>query len=381
MSGKRRLTGRELSAEFVAGLFFFGALAVLLVFTVILSRETLFGRQEVIDVVFPGVAGLREGDQVLVRGVPLGTVKSMQLAGSKVRVRLVLRKNLTIYRGYRVEIRYSSVLGGRFVMLDVGHPQDGVARDQDLLQGEGPPDLISEAGAAMQTLRSEVTNLRERLEEEDVLANLGATLSDLSVITEKVRQGEGTLGKLVADASLYDELSAGVAEMRNTAKQVDSLAVDLRKTIAGIRQGRGTLGRLVTEDDLYENVDAVVRDLREGRGTVGKLLVNETAYDDLVETTAALRRLSRDLESGESSLGRFLSDRAELYDSVNRTATNLEELTATVKAGRGTLGKLIRDREMYDAMRKLVMQARNALEDFREQAPVSTFGGLIFGAL
>ena len=34
-----------------------------------------------------------------------------------------------------------------------------------------------------------------------------------------------------------------------------------------------------------------------------------------------------------------------------------------------------------DDAKKAVNEVRSAVEDFREQAPVSTFGGLIFGAL
>ena len=56
-------------------------------------------------------------------------------------------------------------------------------------------------------------------------------------------------------------------------------------------------------------------------------------------------------------------------------------IARSVREGQGTLGKLVNDPALYDDAKKTVNEVRSAVEDFREQAPVSTFGGLIFGAL
>lgn len=52
--------------------------------------------------------------------------------------------------------------------------------------------------------------------------NLSRTTANLQLITDKVNRGEGTLGRLINDPKLHDELVAGVADLRSGAAQAKS---------------------------------------------------------------------------------------------------------------------------------------------------------------
>ena len=75
----RRNRMRELSMEVLVGTFMFVALLSLCVFTIVLSRENVFKKTYPFEVVFADVMGLRDGDNVMIRGMIVGKVKAMIL--------------------------------------------------------------------------------------------------------------------------------------------------------------------------------------------------------------------------------------------------------------------------------------------------------------
>ena len=46
----------------------------------------------------------------------------------------------------------------------------------------------------------------------------------------------------------------------------------------------------------------------------------------------------------------------------------------------GTIAKLVNDPALYDEARKLFRSLGEAVEDAREQAPISAFSSVVFGA-
>jgi len=68
---------KELSMEVLVGTFMFGMLIVLCIFTIVLSRENFFQKTYPFEVVFDDIMGLRDGDNVVMRGMTVGKIKSM----------------------------------------------------------------------------------------------------------------------------------------------------------------------------------------------------------------------------------------------------------------------------------------------------------------
>lgn len=90
-------------------------------------------------VTFRDVMGLRDGDSVVVRGMPIGKVKELKLAESEscsgVCVTLMLDNELTMHDGYEIKIISTSILGGRQLHIDEG-PFDGEVVDLELYRGK-----------------------------------------------------------------------------------------------------------------------------------------------------------------------------------------------------------------------------------------------------
>ena len=66
---------REVTIEILVGLFMFIVLIALGIFTIVLSNEKLWQETYQYEFVFSEVNGLREGDNVYLRGMTVGRVK------------------------------------------------------------------------------------------------------------------------------------------------------------------------------------------------------------------------------------------------------------------------------------------------------------------
>ena len=372
MSSRRHLTWKELSMEFIAGILFFVALAILATFTIILSREDFFSKAAW-QVGFPDVAGLSEGDNVLLHGVIIGRVKKISLVNDEVTVALRLNQDAKLYRDYVIEIRYSSVLGGRHVAVNPGSPAAGEVLPGTRLVGRPTPDLVNETTRLIQEIKVEWDKLSQTLEKEQVIPRISKFVDDMSAMSADLRAGKGTLGKLMQDATLYDQATQTLSSVKGAGDNLNGILADAEK-------GKGTVGKLLTDDSLFTQYRDIAADLRAGKGTLGKLLGDDQLYNDLRATTTDLRQISDSVAKGNSSLGKLVTDKGELYLSLKNTLGSAEEVAQALRDGKGTLGKLAMDPTLYQETRQTILEVRGAVQDFREQAPVSTFGGLVLGA-
>lgn len=296
---------KDLSIEVLVGFFMFIILIALGLFTIVLSRQNFLKKTYPVEVSFERVSGLREGDNVFLRGMKVGVVKKTVLANHHVAVRADLDVPVQFREGYKVEVVSSSMLGGKQLSIDEGPLNAPPVPENTLITGTTPTDILEELGAAV----------------------------------------------------------AGVREMTDQ-----------------ISAGQGTLGKLIKDDALYNNLRDVSDKLAKSEGTIGKLINDETVYADLQSTMASLKAVSERLANGEGTLGKLLSQDDKLYQDLSTSMVNLKEITGKIGSGEGTLGKLVNDDQIYVEAQKLLAELRAAIDDMRETSPVTTFSTVFFGA-
>jgi phospholipid/cholesterol/gamma-HCH transport system substrate-binding protein len=215
----------DLNIEIIVGLFMFLILLALGVFTIVLSRQNFWQEKYPVHVLFKDVGGLREGDNVFLRGTQVGTVKSTFLRDHHVEVVAVLDIPIELHQGYKVEVVASSMLGGKIMKIHEGKRSTPRIDPSEKLFGAVPVDILDELSGAVKQLR---------------------TFSD------QLADGEGTLGRLLQDDSLYENINAGAASFKTVGEKLEN--------------GEGTLGKLLSEEDVYNELSAIMHDLREVAG-------------------------------------------------------------------------------------------------------------------
>jgi phospholipid/cholesterol/gamma-HCH transport system substrate-binding protein len=240
--------------------------------------ELRFDPKHVYSAEFRNVSGLEDGNFVRIAGVEIGKVQAISLKrdGTAV-VQFSADESVVLTAGTRAVIRYSDLVGGRYLALeegagDVARLQPGQtipahqtapALDLDALVGGFRPlfralnpdqvnSLTSELVQAFQGQASTVTSLlrhtaefASRLADRDqligqVITNLDTVLGTLSTQSRQFDKAVTTLSQLVSG------LTERRTDIANSIAYTDAAATTVTDLLA---QTRGPLNRVIAETD------------------------------------------------------------------------------------------------------------------------------------
>ena len=194
-------------------------LFILITFGMFCAGVFLVGRQENhfasnyrLRSEFLSVAGLSEGAQVRVGGIHKGTVRSIQLPqrpDGKIVVTMDLTKDTQaiVRKDSIASIQSEGLLGDKFIEVSFGSVEGEMVRSGETIQSKPPldiSDLFNKANSILET--SQVA-----------LSNIQGASENVNSITAKINGGQGTVGKLVNDKTLYQEASAGLTSLHEDA--------------------------------------------------------------------------------------------------------------------------------------------------------------------
>ena len=290
------------------GLFFLLGLALIWV-----TFETLSGGKFFKDKGYSLVAGfdtlkeLKVGDEVRMAGVKVGTVQEVRLGRRRAEAILRLEPHTVIGEDAIGSIVMAGLIGTNYVGIELGSIGARPLKDGEELRTKTTPDLnaimaqIGNLGTklegALGTLSGALTGdgkpgggIIQKLDKlvSDNSDGVGATITNLKEVTAKLNSGEGTLGRLLNDPKMHDELVAAVTEIKTTAAQAKGFVASAQAIVDQVKSGKGTLGALVFDDTAGNDLRLTVKNLRDvsdkiarGEGTLGKLLADDTLYRDL----------------------------------------------------------------------------------------------------
>jgi phospholipid/cholesterol/gamma-HCH transport system substrate-binding protein len=265
---------------------------------------------------FDDLKELKAGDEVRMAGVKIGTVEKTQLNAlsapepssaaippSAASAILRIDTKVKIAKDATAAIVQSGLLGGNYLAVTMGTAGAPTLNDGDQIATTVTPDFNSimkdigdlghkldgalsslstafngtdKDGGLFQKLDKMVTENRDKV---------SATMSNLQDITTKVNQGQGTLGKLINDPDLHDQLLAAVAEIKDTAAQAKVFVANAQGIMDQIKSGKGALGEIVYDQQTADNIKASIQNVRDvsdklakGEGTLGKLINDDSLY-------------------------------------------------------------------------------------------------------
>jgi phospholipid/cholesterol/gamma-HCH transport system substrate-binding protein len=285
---------------------------------------------------FTNAGGVSKGSIVRVSGVKVGSVSDMQFAGSQIEMTLQLRKDMKqlVRNTSRATIGSLSLLGEGAVDISASNIGDPIP-DWGYVTTTPPAPALS-----------------------DVTAEASVGIADLNAVLHDLRQGRGTVGKLMTDDQLYQEL-----------QQFTAAAHDITQNL---RRGKGTLGQLLTNPESanelqasLKNLTAITDKINKGQGSLGQLMNDPAFAKSLAGATANFESLSAKLNQTQGSAGKLVNDSA-LYDRLNAVTAQLEQLTTKLNQGQGTMGQLMQDQRLYDNMNKTVTELHDLVADIRK---------------
>ena len=370
----------DVFSEMVVGAFMMAVLALLAYFTIIVSGVDLFENKQRVDtkIVFEDIGGLKERDNVIYRGMKVGTVKKITLGDDGVTLVVDITRDVVLRDKYRIGVATMSLLGGNYLLLEEG-TGEALPLDTYTFKGDSPTDWMRDLGDIARRIRG----VTEGGGLYTILTNVEEATESAKIVLKNLEEGKGTMGKLLSeDESIYQDIKSAVADLKETANTAKGVAERLEK-------GEGTVGKLLSADDtVYQDLKKTLASASEvadriskGEGTVGKFLSSDdTVYQDLKAAMADIRSATARMDAGEGVLGRLSKD-PELADNASKLLANLEKVSDSLAKGDGTLGRLATDDELYTELSGLMKDVRQIVDNYRDTTPFSTFGSLIMGGL
>jgi phospholipid/cholesterol/gamma-HCH transport system substrate-binding protein len=205
--------GEGMSRSFRLGLFLLATLAIFAACVFLVGRqESKFSSNYLVRSEFDNVTGLSDGADVRVGGIRKGTVRSIQLPSrpdGKVTVTMDLAKDTQsiVKQDSIASIQSEGLLGDKYVEISFGSVEAERLKGGETIDSEPPLDISDLFQKANQLLDTG----------QGALESIQGTADNMNMITAKVNTGQGTVGKLINDSTLYRQAAAGVTSMHDDA--------------------------------------------------------------------------------------------------------------------------------------------------------------------
>lgn len=233
-----------------------------------------------VDVMFESVAGLKQGDPVLISGVKKGRVARVNLERVKsVRVTLEISKDVAPHIDASAAIGSMDLFGAKFIDYSPGAREEMLARGR-VITGTNAPDITDVAQGvatrANELMENAANVVSDRLGEDihNTLVVTQRAMTALSNMPEGpfIRQTTRTLEateKVMqrVDSMLGSGTGASIDSVsRNLARLTDHLShttTQLDTLLSRMNRGEGTLGKLASDSMMYRNLTDLSRALTE----------------------------------------------------------------------------------------------------------------------
>lgn len=277
--------------------------------------------------------GMIPGSPVTLAGQRVGQVESVEFIPVETRSQgVTVRVVISVNESVRSQIREDSramlqtqgLLGDRFINISPGSPAYPPLEPGDTVRSLPALDYES-------VLRMAATTMDHM---QDVVV-------DLRTLTNRLADGEGTLGALLTDDVLYERMTTATTELAGLLRSVN--------------RSDGTMARVIRDPTLYENMNRTLARLdslgalaMEGDGSLGRLMRDDSLYEGLLgvvgradSTLAGVDGFIAGAAAGEGTLNRLIED-PELYDQLLRTIVDLQALIQAIREDPSALSPEVR---------------------------------------
>jgi phospholipid/cholesterol/gamma-HCH transport system substrate-binding protein len=341
MASQKRVGWAQLRSGIVATVAMIIAAVLIFLLT---GQGNFFAGEFELKTYLDDSAGMTQNAPVRVNGILAGHIKSVSLSGlkdPKKTVEVVMAMNdkyrTAIPIDSKAAISASNLLGDKYINISKGTNPTPVQPGAEIaaLQTQDIPEILAQSS--------------------QLLGQFQSILTRLDGIVSVVENGQGNIGKLLKDDTLYNRLVSTAAEVEQIAKDV--------------RNSNGTLSKVLYDDALYndirkpiQRIDDILAQVQSGKGSAGKLLNDTAIYDEARASIAEAKKLLDNLNAGKGTAGKLLNDE-QVYQQLNLITTKVNQAIDKVNSGQGTVGQLVVNPQLYDSATSLTRELDSLLKD------------------
>ncbi|WP_394776170.1 MlaD family protein [Flavobacterium sp.] len=267
------------------GLFVIAALMIFLVAVYFIGKsQNLFGDTFHLKAKFKNVSGLKNGNNVLLSGITIGTVKEISfISDSTVVVDMIIREEVHQYikTDAWASIGSDGLMGDKVLTISPKNSLAQVVKDGDMIasnEAVGMEDLIAGLKKSVENAQIITKQLSEFsykinngkgalskvLTDENfansidvTMKNLKESSSEFAVFTKKINDKDGTLSKLMTDPYYANSI-------KKTLSGFEKSVTDLNVFTSKLNTGKGILPKLISDEKLAGSLDSTLTNLQTG---------------------------------------------------------------------------------------------------------------------
>ncbi|WP_263351581.1 MlaD family protein [Acidicapsa acidisoli] len=213
------------------GVFILGTLVILATGIFIIGgKKYLFTATYTLKTNFANVAGLDAGADVLIGGVHSGTVRTIDLpnkSGDPITVVMELNESTRhiIRQDSVATIQTEGLLGNQYVAVSFGSSDKPEVKSGDTIASIPPLEMSALLDKANGLLG----------QGQAAMVNINKVAEHLNSVTAKVDSGNGTVGALVNDRALYNNLDQTASSARAAASSAQTGIKDFQDNMEALK--------------------------------------------------------------------------------------------------------------------------------------------------
>lgn len=277
----------------------FGTILLVLTLYFIGNRQNLFGKNINLNAKFTNVNGLQLGNNVRYSGINAGTVSRIEMTGqAEIVVEMIIQEKI----GKRIKKNAVATIGS------------------DGLVGSMIVNILPQGGDFLPIVSGDTIDTYSKIGADDILTTLNVTnenaallTSDLLKITTKILEGKGTLGMLINDSILAQDLRKSIYQLRVTSTGASKAMKELNGIISEINFEESVAGVLLNDsvsgvkmrnivdnlekatthiDTLTDNLDGYIKEIKEGKGALNFVIKDQEFVEEMDSTMNYIKEAS-----------------------------------------------------------------------------------------
>lgn len=289
----------------IVGIFVFLGVAIFIITVLTLgSQHKTFERSITVKTFFENVNGLQKGNNVWFSGVKVGTIRKVNLKeNGQVEVEMNIEEVSVKFIPKDVKAKLSSdgLIGNKIIEIYGGTPNGAKIEEGDIV---GSDKLLS-TDAMMNTLSKNNDNIL-------------AITNDFKLISGRIAAGKGSVGKLLTDETMVDQLNATTNILKRASENLEKLSANVSAYTAKLNNKGSLANDLVTDTVIFAKLRATVSQLQNVADSSQGVIAN-------LKTTGNI--INNGLNNKNTPAGMLLND----DQSANKIKITLQNLQSASK--------------------------------------------------
>lgn len=245
-------------------------IAVVVMSVSVTTNQSGFGDYITYRTIIKDATGIFPKTPIRVAGINAGRIHSIELQGNNALITFEVLEKIQITQDSRLRIKSVGFLGDKYLEVALGRSSDLLEPMGFLIaeEGGGMEDLLADAGEVLKDVKAMSASFREVFAPDGEENPMQKIVENLEALTRNLNEAvEGNSDKIASLIDNLEKMSQTLAEetnrdiddsslnkLRDILTSTQTLTEDLQLLARDIRQGKGTIGKLLVEDDIADEV-------------------------------------------------------------------------------------------------------------------------------